>query len=363
MQNDYMNQMQFLREMSDYQTSGHEFFSRVLLESLKRHFDLHHVVIFFFDCENRFLSWKTYDSIDMDGKDHPYHDFQYNDIIRQTIYRNAKRNHQNFNHFEVRGYRSSQLISESYSSSPYVQFIKKYFEGYYSVSYAFGINGYIQISCFKTKSEGDFTEEEIFKLDTIYLDVANAYKNFKKFAHSNILLDILNKIVALDVKAYLIVDSDMNIMKYNDQALEYICDILGPLAVQQIQQENYCQWLPSLLMRKNKSTSNLQVQIKDFEFQIHCYEEQYPCGIIEKFYWISIHKMDLKKEFDDIRLDSLTPMEQKVASLMYRGMTYRAIAEELVISYHTVKNHVQNIYHKCDVTNRYELYKWLEKRI
>ena len=29
---------------------------------------------------------------------------------------------------------------------------------------------------------------------------------------------------------------------------------------------------------------------------------------------------------------------------MCQGLTYKAIADELVVSYHTVKKHVQNIY-------------------
>ena len=51
-----------------------------------------------------------------------------------------------------------------------------------------------------------------------------------------------------------------------------------------------------------------------------------------------------------------------VAELMYNGLTYKAIADELVISYHTVKKHVQNIYTKCGVKSRFQLYKWLENR-
>ena len=56
----------------------------------------------------------------------------------------------------------------------------------------------------------------------------------------------------------------------------------------------------------------------------------------------------------------LTHVEQRVAELMCQGLTYKAIADELVVSYHTVKKHVQNIYSKCGINSRYELYKWME---
>lgn len=39
---------------------------------------------------------------------------------------------------------------------------------------------------------------------------------------------------------------------------------------------------------------------------------------------------------------------------------YRKFADELVISYHTVKNHVQNIYTKCGVKSRFQLCKLLK---
>lgn len=33
-----------------------------------------------------------------------------------------------------------------------------------------------------------------------------------------------------------------------------------------------------------------------------------------------------------------------------------------MVSYHTVKKHVQNIYAKCGVNSRFELYRWLEEK-
>ena len=55
---------------------------------------------------------------------------------------------------------------------------------------AFGINAYIQVSFLKTKEEGDFTPEEIEELNEIYVYVANAYKNFKKYEQVKIVTNI-----------------------------------------------------------------------------------------------------------------------------------------------------------------------------
>ena len=58
----------------------------------------------------------------------------------------------------------------------------------------------------------------------------------------------------------------------------------------------------------------------------------------------------------------MTATEQRVAELMYQGLTYKTIADKMVVSYHTIKKHVQNIYIKCEVNSRFELYKLLENR-
>jgi DNA-binding NarL/FixJ family response regulator len=50
----------------------------------------------------------------------------------------------------------------------------------------------------------------------------------------------------------------------------------------------------------------------------------------------------------------LTPRELDVLRLVAAGMSNRQIAERLSLSFHTVKNHVQNIFKKIDVTRRTE---------
>ncbi len=51
----------------------------------------------------------------------------------------------------------------------------------------------------------------------------------------------------------------------------------------------------------------------------------------------------------------VTPREQEVLKLWAAGKTREEIENELFISYHTVKNHIQNIYKKLGVSNRGEL--------
>jgi len=52
---------------------------------------------------------------------------------------------------------------------------------------------------------------------------------------------------------------------------------------------------------------------------------------------------------------SLTWSESRVVSLVLKGKTDREIAEQLFLSYHTVKKHLQNVFKKMAVKNRVEL--------
>jgi DNA-binding NarL/FixJ family response regulator len=53
--------------------------------------------------------------------------------------------------------------------------------------------------------------------------------------------------------------------------------------------------------------------------------------------------------------DDLTPMEVKIIDLVKKGLTYKEMAQELNISFHTVNFHLKNIYYKMDVKSKAEL--------
>jgi len=66
-------------------------------------------------------------------------------------------------------------------------------------------------------------------------------------------------------------------------------------------------------------------------------------------------KLDIEKSEPQTRFTvptNLTETESKVFALLAQGVSDQQISEELFISRHTVKFHVRNILHKCDVPNR-----------
>lgn len=357
--------MNFFSEMSERQITAREFFSNVLLDSLDRNFGLKNGLISYFDTQGKFLSWINRNGIQIDCKEHTYRKFVVNDVIRNKVYQDAVRDNLTYFNVVPRLYKSTDIInSVDYDNSSYVRFLQENFNAHYSVTMAFGINAYIQVAFFKCKDQGDFTEEEIEELNKIYVYIANSYKNFKMHEQAKIVSNIQNEIISSGEKAYLVTDDFMHIMSYNMTAQNYLKDILGSFITEQFSTTSPCSWLPFLLGDDEEKVASNRVKtrvIKNYIFKIYTYDQSYSNGIIDRYHWITISK----KDEGDVTNYSwtnvvLTQAEQRVAELMYNGLTYKAIADELVVSYHTVKKHVQNIYTKCGVKSRFELYKWIE---
>ena len=158
----------------------------------------------------------------------------------------------------------------------------------------------------------------------------------------------------------------MHVLNYNKAAVECLKDLLGEAVGEQINSTNPCSWLPFLLNGEDEKTAEKRVLtrvIKEYIFKVYTYDQMYSNGIIDRYHWITISGKGEEKSLNISQEEvPLTPTELRVAKLMQSGLTYQAIADELVVSYHTVKKHVQNIYTKCGVNSRYQLYRWLERR-
>ena len=62
------------------------------------------------------------------------------------------------------------------------------------------------------------------------------------------------------------------------------------------------------------------------------------------------------------RDDTLTERETEVLKMVAKGMSYRQIADRLVLSHRTVQNHVQNTRRKLQMHNRVELTRYAIER-
>ena len=362
--------LRFFSELSEHQISADEFFNVVLLDSLDRNFGLKNVLISYFDPQGRFLSWTHRNGVLADYEEHPYRSCQSDDVVRQTLYREAVRDNLTYYNVTPRLYHATRLIPpEDYAQSSYVQFIQKQFGAYYSVTMAFGINAYIQVAFFKSCAEGDFSPEELSQLEQIYVYIANDYKNFKKYEQARIIANIQSEIILSGEKAYLVTDDFMHIMSCNHAAKICLDDILGGTA-EGLDGSSPCSWLPFLLGSELDHAEN-RVQtrvIRDYIFKIYTYDQRYSNGIVDRYHWITIARAEQPAPNGEKggalpagTGQPLTKAELRVARLLAKGLTYQAVADQLVVSYHTVKKHVQNIYQKCGVNSRFQLYRWMEQ--
>ena len=60
--------------------------------------------------------------------------------------------------------------------------------------------------------------------------------------------------------------------------------------------------------------------------------------------------------------ERLTERETEVLKMVAKGLSYRQIAERLVLSHRTVQNHVQNTLRKLQMHNRVELTRYAIER-
>lgn len=364
MQSNMPVEMNFLSEMAEYQITAHEFFSRVLLDILERNFHYENVLISYFDTQGKFLSWTSKAMIMMDAENHPYRNFQKNDPIRKKIFYEAVQDSLTYDNVLPRLYKATDILPEQgYATCEYVRFIEKNFGAHYSVSLAFGINAYIQVTFFKTAQQGDFDREELEKLEQIYRYIAAAYRNFKRVEKPKIVAEIQQNIIETGEKAYLITDENARVISWSTPAQQLLRHTLGLELDGRLDDPQKFSWLIFLLsMEEGGSQAEIRKRtVKNCIFTIRPHTHVYSNGIAETYYWITMKEQQTDTGFGKVPTENiLSPSERRIAESMGQGMTYQEIALQLFISYHTVKNHVQNIYKKCGVKNRVQLLRWLE---
>ncbi len=358
-------EMDFFSAMSDHEVTANEFFNAHMLNELEKAYGLSNVVVWYFDHSGQFLSWRDKHGLLLDSPSHPYREFSSSDLVWSKIHLEGIRT--GLTYFDVVPalHLSTEIIHpEGYQYSAHVKCLEKHFHAYYSASMSFGVNGNIVLMFLNSKEEGDFTPEQLEQLQEVYLYIASAYRNFKRHERSLVVAKLQSEIIASDSRAYIITDHFSQIISYNNLAYQCIRDILGPILEDEISVNTHCSWLPFLLGSDEAQDEDCAVRtrlIKNYIFKIHIYDKVYSNNIVERYHWITISDQDkITASNNATSYHPLTQAEQKVAELMYYGLTYKAIADKLFVSYHTVKKHVQNIYIKCGVNSRFELYRWIE---
>ncbi len=367
MNSNNFEQVKFFSEMAERQLVSKEFFTKILLDSIEENYGITGIRIFFYTPYGKFLTVREPDGLLYTYEENDIRKRIESNCIRRKIYEEGVRDKLTYFDVEPRIYLSSEVIeSNIYEESDYVKMLQEVFGGYYSATLVFGINAYIEVLFCKTKEEGDFTQGELGILKELFVFLGNGYKTYKKHEQSKIVSVIQNQVIALGEKAYLVVDDFLHILSYNDKAVQYLQDVLGHSIEEQLEYENTNYWLNLILGNDEGEVEHEKVRfrnVKDYVFRIQTHDQFYSNNIIDRYHWITITREKKTKRVEQSKVNAkLTKTEQKVGRLLYEGLTYKEIADELVVSYHTVKKHVQNIYSKCQVSRRHELYNFFDKK-
>ncbi|MCI6536874.1 response regulator transcription factor [uncultured Eubacterium sp.] len=239
-------------------------------------------------------------------------------------------------------------------TTEYMKFLNQVMHARYQVIMPFDIYGCIHLCIYRGEEQGDFSDRELEELETVYEYIARTFKSFKKLEKPRIVSNIKDEVILQKEEAYIITDIDHKVLTSNVKAREYLSGVTGRIVTDERLREE--QALISFVLQGVGTDQIKQTSINGYLFQVYPFPMNYVHGMTEMYHWITVQREKIMPS-SDIQPLPLTKREKKVAELLCDGLTYQAIADELFISFHTVKNHVQNIFSKYNVNNRYEFYQ------
>ena len=347
----------FICEMMETMASATEIFNQVLLSNLDKFFGIHQAFITVFDFDGNFLSLTDPNRLYF-GTEHPYAAIAGKDICARQINEECKKNKLWHDNITPYIYRSTDLLSTNDAeTSEYIKFLHNVMHAKYMLIMPFDIDGCIHLCVYRGENEADFSDQELDNFEAIYQYIARTFRSFKRLEKPKIISNIKDEIIVSREDAYLVTDINHKPLSANRRAMEYLSVMTG----KQISAENLHE-LNSLLSFLLQGVTDIDMVkttiINGYTFQIHPFPMSYVHGMVELYHWITIGKEDTPQQTHGIlTVTPLTKREQKVAELLCEGLSYQAIGEKLFISFHTVKNHVQNIFAKYGVNGRYQFYQ------
>lgn len=346
----------FAYEMMETMVSATEIFNTVLLNNLKKYFCIYNAYITVFDFEGKFLSLTDLNRLYI-GTEHPYFSIAEKDICARKINEECRKD--NMWHDNIRPYiyrTSDLLLQDDGETTEYVHFLNETMHVKYQVIMPFDIYGCIHLCIYRGEGEQDFSDRELEYFEQIYKYIAKTFKLFKVLEKPKIISNIKDEVILIKEDAYIITDIDHKVLTSNQKAREYISAMTGSAVT-----DEKLKGEESLILFILQGASGQlvkTVEINGYIFQVYPFPMNYVHGMVEMYHWINIHRAEDQEAIRSVVNPlTLTKREKEVAELLCEGLSYQAIADEIFISFHTVKNHVQNIFSKYNVNNRYQFYQ------
>lgn len=311
-------------------------------------------VVTVFDFNGNFLSLTDHNYLYL-GAEHPYSMIANRDICAQKINEECKKAKMWYDNVTPYVYRSSDLLAgHDQEITDYVKFLNSTMNAKYLVIMPFDIYGCIHLCVYRSESETDFSDRELDNFKKVYQYIAGTFRSFKILEKPKIISNIKDEVILTREDAYIVTDINHKILSANEKAISYLSEMTGKF----LTRENLTEETPLisfLLQGANDLDMVKTTVINGYVFQIHPFPMNYVHGMVELYHWITIWKAYEETKGSSVFLiQPLTKREEKVAELLCQGLSYQAIGEQLFISFHTVKNHVQNIFSKYGVNSRFQ---------
>jgi len=214
------------------------------------------------------------------------------------------------------------------------------------------------IGIMKPKCYGNFTEKEIECADIVRKSVTPCLKEYldrMKIQNENTLILNIAKEAPIGM---IIFDNNFKAIQYNQSAIHFVNEILGYDNDGHLNDDLLKKLSDKLYFKGFNSNSFLQTSIQNYSFKIVPFVSPDFTRGFSTFYTVYIVKHENNFGIDYSRLKTifnLTNRECEIIFMLYQGYSNNRIADELYLSPHTIKTHMQNIFKKMDSSSRTEV--------
>jgi len=219
-----------------------------------------------------------------------------------------------------------------------------------------------RVNIFKSHALGDFTEEELEVIEYISSMLRNRYNCYTDY--SSAILSCKAKNYQLDAKGigHFTLDENNNIIDYNESAAMFFSKIMKTNNI--VFAVNELIGRMNSDQKDNKACSYITYENYKIGTRIHYFSDN--ANFLHSITSVTItdmfdgntcftHANELNSEHVNHFLFErykLTARETEILLKFIDGMTNKSISEELLISLHTVRTHIKNIYRKFGVDNQ-----------
>lgn len=214
------------------------------------------------------------------------------------------------------------------------------------------------IGIMKPKSLGCFCDKEIEYASIIKRNIIPCLKSYldkNRAYHNSCLFQNCTKEAPIGI---IVLDNSFKAIHYNYLALEYCREITGQ-QMEKCSIDSLVNILKTRLVFKTfTSNTYLYASIQNYSFKIVPFAVPNFNGGFNTCYTAYLTNNQYANTIDYIKLEELfklTKREYEIILLISQGYSNKRIAEDLYLSKHTVKTHIQNIFKKMKVNSRTEI--------